>query len=107
MLSSADYPDQTKLQDRHLAGIATGLALILGFGPQLFKTATAKPGPTHKYSAILIAPRAGEVLVPGQVYRIQWRSDLPNMELGLQERDPGSDPSIVIDLRLAGSHASV
>lgn len=60
------------------------LALTFAFAPQLFRTAAAERNPQHvgnTYSARLISPRAGEVLVPGQVFRIQWVSTLPNMDL--------------------------
>jgi hypothetical protein len=58
--------------------IITLFALAFAFAPQLFRTATAEPGP--KYRAKLISPRAGEVLVPGQVFRISWKSVLPGID---------------------------
>jgi hypothetical protein len=58
--------------------IITLFALTFAFAPQLFRTASAEPrGP--KYSAELISPIAGEVLVPGQVVRVEWRSILPKV----------------------------
>jgi len=58
--------------------IITLFALTFAFAPQLFRTATAEPGP--KYSARLISPRAGEILVPGQKFRIVWESTLPRVD---------------------------
>jgi hypothetical protein len=40
-----------------------------------------------KYRAELISPRAGQVLVPGQVVRIEWKSVLPNMDLSWCETE--------------------
>jgi hypothetical protein len=58
--------------------IITLFALTFAFAPQLFRTASAEPrGP--KYSAQLISPIAGEVLVPGQVVRVEWTSVLPKV----------------------------
>ena len=62
--------------------------LMLVFTPLLFRTASAEPKPEgQRYTASLIAPSAGAVLVPGQVYRIQWRSNLPDMDLSLCETE--------------------
>ena len=58
------------------------------FTPSLFTTTTARPKPAgERYSASLVAPRAGEVLVPGRVYRIEWTSVLPDMDLSLCETE--------------------
>ena len=65
--------------------IITLFALTFAFAPQLFRTATAEPGP--KYRAELISPRAGEVLVPGQVFRISWKSILPRVDLSWCETE--------------------
>jgi hypothetical protein len=65
----------------------TALALMLGFAPQLFHSAIAKPNLGQRYNAVLVAPREGEVLVPGQVYRIQWRSVLPDIDPSLCETE--------------------
>jgi hypothetical protein len=35
----------------------------------------------------MISPRAGQVLVPGQVVRIQWTSDYPNVDLSMCETE--------------------
>jgi hypothetical protein len=52
-----------------------------------FRTASAERiGPT-KYHAELISPKAGEVLVLGQVFRISWKSVLPDVDLGWCETE--------------------
>ena len=69
--------------------IITLLALTFAFAPQSFRTASAErrgpPGP--KYRAELISPRAGQVLVPGQVFRVEWKSVLPDMDLNYCETE--------------------
>jgi hypothetical protein len=62
------------------------LALTVALAPQSSKTAFAQPrkGP---YSARLISPRAGEVLVPGQIVRIQWTADFPDVDLTMCETE--------------------
>jgi hypothetical protein len=70
--------------------IITLLALTFAFAPQSFRTASAerKGGSKgQKYRAELISPRAGEVLVPGQVVRVEWTSVLPDMDLSLCETE--------------------
>jgi hypothetical protein len=66
--------------------IITLLVLTFAFAPQLFRTATAE-SIGLKYHAELISPSAGEVLVPGQVYRISWKSTLPRMDLSWCETE--------------------
>ena len=48
--------------------------------PQSPLTALARPEP-RAYNAQLISPKPGEVLVPGQVVRVQWKADFPNVDL--------------------------
>jgi hypothetical protein len=70
--------------------IITLLALTFAFAPQSLRTASAgrKEGSKgQKYHAELISPKAGEVLVPGQVVRIEWTSVLPDMDLSLCETE--------------------
>ena len=68
--------------------MATLVALVVVFAPQLIETATARPRPHgQKYAATLIAPRPGQVLVPGQVFRIQWRSELPDLDPSMCETE--------------------
>src|SRR5689334_14557995 len=52
------------------------LALTVALAPQSLTTAFAQLGIDY-YSAKLISPRAGEVLVPGQVVRVQWTANFP------------------------------
>jgi hypothetical protein len=62
------------------------LALTVALAPQLPKTASAhpyKPG----YRAKLLSPRAGEVLSPGQVVRIAWTADFPDVDLTMCETE--------------------
>src|SRR5664279_2373237 len=70
--------------------IITLFVLTFAFAPQSLRTASAsrKEGSKgQKYSAELISPKAGEVLVPGQVVRIEWTSVLPDMDLSLCETE--------------------
>jgi|ERR1044071_3953142 hypothetical protein len=60
------------------------LALTFAFVPQLSRTASAGP---KQYSAKLISPKAGEVLVSGQVYRVEWTSVFPHVDLNLCEAE--------------------
>ena len=62
------------------------LALTVALAPQLPKTASAQPN-SKKYSARLISPRAGEVLVPGQVVRIAWTANFPDVDLTMCETE--------------------
>ncbi len=55
--------------------------------------ALAQPGTTlaqtqkAKYSAKLISPRAGQLLIPGQVVRIEWTTNFPNVDLSMCETE--------------------
>ena len=62
------------------------LALTVALAPQSPKTAFAQPN-KQKYSARLISPRAGQVLVPGQVVRIAWTADFPGVDLTMCETE--------------------
>jgi hypothetical protein len=66
--------------------IVTLFALTFAFAPQSLRTAFAERK-VHKYQAELISPKAGEVLVPGQVVRVEWKSVLPDMDLSLCETE--------------------
>ncbi len=61
-------------------------ALTVAMAPQSPSTAFARPAP-RKYSAKLISPKPGEVLVPGQVVRIKWTSDFPDVDLTMCEAE--------------------
>jgi hypothetical protein len=62
------------------------LALTLALAPQSLRTAFAQRG-NDNYSAKLISPKPGEVLVPGQVVRIQWKADFPHVDLTMCEME--------------------
>ena len=62
------------------------LALTVALAPQSPKTAFSRPYKSG-YSAKLISPRAGQVLVPGQVVRVAWTSDFPNVDLSMCEAE--------------------
>ena len=66
--------------------IITLFALTFAFAPQSVRTASAERKRLN-YSAELISPRAGEVLAPGQVVRVEWKSVLPDMDLSLCETE--------------------
>jgi hypothetical protein len=63
------------------------LALTFVLAPQSPRTAFARPNQQNKYSARLISPRRGDVLVPGQVVRIQWTADFPGVDLTMCETE--------------------
>ena len=62
------------------------LALTFALAPQLPRTAFAQHTQDN-YRAKLISPRAGQVLVPGQVVRIQWTANFPNVDLTMCETE--------------------
>jgi hypothetical protein len=62
------------------------LALIFALAPQLPGTAFAQ-ATIDKYRAKLISPRAGQVLIPGQVVRIEWTASFPNVDLTMCETE--------------------
>ena len=62
------------------------LALTFALAPQSPRTAFAQAY-KKKYSARLISPRAGEVLIPGQVVRIKWTADFPDVDLTMCETE--------------------
>ncbi len=62
------------------------LALIFALAPQLPGTAFAQAD-KKKYRAKLISPRAGQVLIPGQVVRIEWTASFPNVDLTMCETE--------------------
>lgn len=63
--------------------LVTIFAAALSVAPQLVSNSSA--GGT--YSATLISPRVGQVLHPGQKIRVEWRSALPNIDLGACEME--------------------
>lgn len=66
--------------------IITLFALMFAFAPQSLKTASAERKVLH-YGAALISPRPGQVLVPGQVVRVEWKSALPDLDLSWCETE--------------------
>jgi len=62
------------------------LALTVALAPQAPKTAFSRPY-KQGYSAKLISPRAGQVLVPGQVVRVAWTADFPDVDLTMCEME--------------------
>ena len=61
------------------------LALTFAFTPQSLTTVSAAR--KKEYSAKLISPEAGEVLVPGQVVRVKWTAVFPDVNLTWCEGD--------------------
>ena len=66
--------------------IVAPLALTLVLALQWPATASAQAD-KRTYSARLISPRAGEVLTPGQVVRIKWTADFPDVDLSMCETE--------------------
>jgi len=62
------------------------LALATVLAPQSPGTAFAQR-PKDNYRAKLISPRAGQVLIPGQVVRVQWTADFPDVDLSMCETE--------------------
>ena len=64
--------------------VAVFFAVALSFAPQFVDTSSAQTG---AYSARLISPTVGQVLHPGQTVRVEWKSHLPNINLGACEAE--------------------
>lgn len=62
------------------------VALIFFFTWQSPETAFGQAD-KPRYSARLISPRLGEILTPGQVVRIQWTANFPNVDLTMCETE--------------------
>jgi hypothetical protein len=62
--------------------------ILVGFAltPQL-KTSIAAPDATGGYKARLISPTAGQVLSPGQQFRVEWKAALPNVDYSYCEME--------------------
>jgi hypothetical protein len=65
--------------------ILTLLALTFAFTPPSLTTVSAarKKG----YGAKLISPKAGDVLIPGQVVRVEWTAAFPDVDLTMCEME--------------------
>lgn len=61
------------------------LTLTCALAPQSPRTAFAVS--KDQYSAKLISPRAGQVLVPGQVVRVEWTANFPGVDLTMCETE--------------------
>ena len=61
------------------------LALTFALAPSTPNTASAKG--KNSYNARLVSPRAGEVLKPGQVVRIEWNAEYPDVDLDYCEME--------------------
>jgi hypothetical protein len=66
--------------------ILTLLALTFALTPQSPTTVLANPS-RGNYSARLISPTAGQVLIPGQVVRVEWIASFPGVDLTLCEAE--------------------
>ena len=62
------------------------LALTFALAPQLPESAFAQAH-KGKYGAKLISPRPGQVLTPGQVVRVEWTADFPDVDLSMCETE--------------------
>ena len=62
------------------------LALTFVFVPQTPRTAFAAPRGSS-YKARLISPKAGAVLIPGRVVRIEWMAVYPPVDLTMCEAE--------------------
>jgi hypothetical protein len=56
------------------------------YGSTIALTTLARPEPKD-YSAKLISPRPGQVLSPGQIVRIAWTSEFPDVDLTMCETE--------------------
>lgn len=63
---------------------AVALAFVLA--PQYPGTAFAQRTKGN-YGAILISPKTGQVLMPGQVVRVAWTANFPNVDLTMCETE--------------------
>ena len=61
------------------------LALTFAFAPQSLTTADAAR--KRGYSAKLVSPKAGDVLFPGQVVRVEWTAVYPDVDLTMCEME--------------------
>ena len=62
------------------------LVLTVAFASQSPDTAFSQPYKPG-YRAKLISPKAGQVLVPGQVVRIAWTAEFPDVDLTMCETE--------------------
>ena len=62
------------------------LVLTFALAPQLPRTAFAQRTQDN-YRAKLISPRAGQVLSPGQVVRVKWTANFPDVDVTMCETE--------------------
>jgi hypothetical protein len=65
--------------------LLAALAFAFVFAPQSPVTVLAQG--KAEYGAKLISPKAGEVLTPGKVVRIEWIANYPNVDLAMCETE--------------------
>ena len=65
--------------------VLTLLALTFVLAPP--SPGSASPERKKRYGAHLISPRAGEVLRAGQVVRVEWTADFPDVDLTMCETE--------------------
>jgi hypothetical protein len=80
----ADSLGMKKMKTERL--ILALIAVTFALAPQSPKTASAQAD-KEKYRAHLISPRPGQVLVPGQIVRVAWRADFPDVDLTMCETE--------------------
>jgi hypothetical protein len=63
-------------------------AVLLGFALSSAKDASAqKPAIKRGYHARLISPQPGEILTPGQVVRVEWTAEFPDVDVNMCETE--------------------
>src|SRR6187401_2946870 len=67
--------------------VITLSVLAFVFAPHSFRNASAGSDKKTGYYAELISPTPGQILVPGQVVRVEWKSTLPSIEPSLCETE--------------------
>jgi hypothetical protein len=80
----ADWLGMKKMKTEQL--ILALIAVTFALAPQSPQTACAQAD-KERYRAHLISPRPGQVLVPGQVVRVAWTADFPDVDLTMCETE--------------------
>jgi hypothetical protein len=96
ILLSRAFAAQTAIDNRRSPGwtekvktprlLLALLALTFALAPQLPGTAFAQRTQDN-YRAKLISPRAGQVLIPGQVVRVKWTANFPDVDVTMCETE--------------------
>ena len=71
------------MKAQRLLLVLLALTLVFAAPPRTNGSAERKP----QYHATLISPKAGDVLIPGQVVRIQWTAVFPDVDLTMCETE--------------------